>query len=176
MKKSKDVGMFKLPYRRQGDCVKLLFSAHDLSKKPIKYWANVGYVNKNGAFYKITQLVKKITGDTIGNNIDCLYYYQGSRITFPFHVNWMGNKFELSLYDCFGNYKMSIGRKVSSDNERFTSEEIEQIKSFLCLQYHIVSDGYDFIKHYMTEAKNYTDVRREISEIKDKLTSSPETK
>lgn len=30
-----------------------------------------------------------------------------------------------------------------------TKEEAKKIKDFLCLQYHIVWDGYDFINKYM---------------------------
>lgn len=169
--KHKDSGMFNFNYTRGCDCVKLLFSAHDLSQKPIKYWSNTGNVNKKGNFYKIISLVKKITGDRTGNGISHLYYYGGSRLTFPFHVHWMGNKFELIVYNCFGDGegKLLISRNVKSDNERLTKEEVKKIKDFLCLQYHIVWDGYDFINKHMKEAKDYTDVRSIIREMKAKL-------
>lgn len=167
----KDTGLFNFKYYRGTDCVKLLLSAYDLSQKPIKYWANVGTVNKKGKFQTIISLVKNITGDRTGNGISHLYYYGGSRVIFPFHLNWMGNSFELTIYNAFGegNDKFHISRKVSSDNERFTKEDVKKIEEYLCLQYHIVWDGYRFINQYMKEAKNYSDVSAVIRDIKEKL-------
>jgi len=167
----KDTGLFNFKYKRNSDCVKLILTAYDLSQKPIKYWANVGSVNKKGNFQKIISLVKKITGDFTGNSISHLYYYGGSRIIFPFHLCWMVNKFELTVYNAFGdgNDKFIISRKVVSDNERFTKEEIQKINDYLCLQYHIVWDGYNFINKFMKDAKNYSDVRQIIKGLKEKI-------
>jgi len=167
----KDTGMFNMPHRRGCDTVKLVFSAYEITKKPIKYWANIGTVNKKGSFYKIISLVKKITGDFTGNGITYLAYYGGSRLLFPFQLNYHGNSFELCVYNCFGENPIVISRKIKSDNERLTKEDEEQINDFLRLQYHIVWDGFNFIKEYVKEAKNYTDVRLRIKELKEKINS-----
>lgn len=171
MGKHKDTGMFKMPHRRGCDTVKLVFSAYELSLKPVKFWANVGTVNKKKSFQKIISLVKRLTGDSTINGISHIAYYGGSRLLFPFHVNWLGNRFELTIYNVFGEQGMSISRGVKSNNERLNKEEIKAIEDFIRVQYHIVWDGYSFLKEHMKEAKNYTDVRAKISEIKVKLTA-----
>lgn len=149
-----------------GDSVKLIFTTQQLRQKPIKYWSNVGNIHPNSTLQTFIKYIKKLCGDKTANGILNLYYYGGSRLLFPFHVNWLKDGFELQVFNCFGDgdQTLFIKRKVSSQNERFTKDEIKQINDFIRVEYHKVWDTYRRLKLLMKDAKTYQDVRDKLKE------------
>jgi hypothetical protein len=130
---------------RQPYVVLLNFTAYELGQKPIKYWRNTGNVNRKSAFHKIINKVKNICGDPTSNTITRLFHYAGADVTFPFHVQWMEDKFEFCLFDCFGsgNNTLKFSRKVNSDNERFTKNELKLMTDFMVTEHHIITGLYN---------------------------------
>jgi len=153
--------------RRYSDTVKLVFSAYELSQKPIIYWANVGTIPKHSRLQKIRKQVKEITDNSYINGIDFIYYYGGSRLLHPFHVHWMDDKFEFQLFNVFGESadKFIISRAVKSRNERFTDEEIKRMNDYMQVEYTIVSRGYEMLKKQVGNPKNYNECASLIFEL-----------
>lgn len=147
--------------------VKIYFSAYELKQKPIKYWTNVGYEPENSNLRKIIRKLKDIVCDKTANGIEHLSYYEGGRLLFPYHIAWHGDSFEFRIYNPFGDGSNSfkISRKVKSQNERFTQEDVENMKKYMCSEYHLISDTYEMAKKIIGSNKHYSEIRRNLEEI-----------
>ncbi len=171
MTKYKDSGMFNMPHTRGSDSVKICFSSYELTKKPIKYWTNCGTVHKNSSLKNIINTLKKIVGDRTANGICHLAYYGGSRVLFPFHVVWMPSlgKWEFTLYNSFGMPCLNISRKITSDSEKFTDEDVKLMNKHMVTEYHLVFDGYNFMKKNLVNPNGHVDIRAQIELIQEQL-------
>lgn len=162
---------FKFRSNRDSGSIKLIFFASELSQKPIKYWSNVGRIHPHSRLTKLVRKIKKMIDYQLANNIHYLSYYSGSRIEFPYHVHWMDDRFEMTVYNTFGDGKgaLRLGRKVSSQNERFTDAEIKKIKDFMHREYHIIYGSYYIIKDLVSDidSKNYYSFSQRIKRIKN---------
>lgn len=92
---------------------------------------------------------------------------QGGQVLFPFHCNWMNDKFEFTIYDPFGNQIKPFKRTAKSNNERFTKDEINILKHIMEIHYYIIKCGYDILNN--KKYKNYNDVFETVKEIKAQL-------
>jgi len=167
------VKFFKFKTDRDPGCIKLVFFAGELRQKPIKYWANVGHIPK---YSRLTELIKRLKSQVDvkwANNITHIAYYGGVRLTFPIHVHWMEDRFEMTVYSVFGEGKprLHLGRKVNSNNERFTDEEIKRIKKFIETEYHLIWDGSELIRKYMEGEKGHSEVRAKLKLIESHITN-----
>ena len=162
---------FKFRNNRDTGSIKLIFFAGELEQKPIKYWSNVGSIHPHSRLKKLVRKIKKMIDYPSANNIHYLSYYSGSRIVFPYHVHWMDDRFEMTVYNTFGDGKgaLHLGRKVSSQNERFTDAEIKKIQDFMHREYHIIYGSYYIIKDFVSDidSKNYYEFSQRIKRIKN---------
>lgn len=162
--------------RREG--VKIYFFAHELRKKPIKFWTNIGNMPKHGRFEKIRQSLRDILEIKCSNGIDHLSYYAGSRVIFPVQITWHpnGNRnevnrfwFEFSLWDPFGQKRILHFSRTCNQMDRFTIEEAKRMETAMCLHYHLMSSGYDFAKAISPNASTYIEVFAAFKETKEQL-------
>lgn len=134
---------FNFRFRRNPSCLKIVFFANELAQKPIKYWANVGRIPK---YSKLSRLEKLIKGqlDIQWSNSTVHLTTGSGRLLFPYHVQWMGDRFEFELFSVFGDGRprLYFTRTVSSNNERFTADEIKEIEKFMTTQHNLIKSSY----------------------------------
>ena len=149
-------GSIYQPTRDYGS-VKVVFFTVELSKKPIKYFANVGNFDKDSTLHKVLTKIKTILGIRLANNICYLSYYGGGRLVSPFHCHWMGDEFEFYVWDYTGEKTLLYIRRKAGEDEHFTSDEIKQISGVLEAHYHLVNKGYQYISSKIGNPTNYND-------------------
>ena len=125
---------------RDSGSLKLLFGTGELRQKPIKYWANTGRIPKYSSLKNIENAIKKMVGIRYSNGTCHLTPYAGGRLSFPFHVHWMGDCFEFTLYGIFGDGRprLHFSRKVTSQSEFFTDSEIKSIQNWMEYEHHFI--------------------------------------
>lgn len=168
---------FKFKNNRDSGCLKLVFFAAELQQKPIKYWANVGKVPTHSKLTELIKTLKKQTDIRWANNITHLAYYSGARLLFPYHVHWMKNSFEFQLFSVFGEGKPSLyfTRKVNSDNERFSDDEIKQINKFMETEYHLIWDSSLMVRKFMSNEKGHAEIRETLKKIESHIATGLNT-
>ena len=173
MEKTSTFKFTRNPYKvsSRSDSIKLLFSAWELRQKPIKFWANTGNIPKHSKLNRLRKTIKRLVDNNTGNCVDNLFYYGGSRLVFPYHVHWMGDRFEFTLYDPFGMPLHSFWRTVKSKNERFSKDEMEQVSKIMCTHYHLIWDSYLMVRGLADEnISGHQEVRAMLSDFKKVLT------
>ena len=162
---------FNFKSDRDSGSVKLVFFTSELRQKPIKYWSNVGHIHEHSRLNKLVKKIKSLIDDKWANNIHYLSYYAGARLIFPYHVQWMGDSFEMTVYNVFGDGKgcLNLGRKVKSQNERFTEKELKRIDDFMHREYHIISGSYEIIKEFIKDigSHQYYEMSQRLNRIKN---------
>lgn len=164
---------FKFKSDRDSGCLKLVFFAGELKQKPIKYWANVGKIPTHSKLTNLIKSLKKQTDIKWSNNVSYLAYYSGARLLFPYHVHWMNDSFEFELFSVFGEGRprLYFTRKVSSNNERFTDDEIKQINKFMETEYHLIWDSSLMVRKFLTDEKGYSEIRKTLKTIENHITN-----
>jgi hypothetical protein len=164
---------FKFKSTRDSGCLKLVFFAGELKQKPIKYWANVGNIPPHSKLTNLIKLLKKQTDIRWGNNITHLAYYSGARLLFPYHIQWMKNSFEFELFSVFGEGRprLYFTRKVNSNNERFTDDEIKQMNKFMETEYHLIWDSSLMVRKFMNNEKGHNEIRKTLKTIETHISN-----
>ena len=153
---------------RDSGALKMVFTPAELAMKPIKFWANVGTVDDESIFKKLSKHLKQLVGVNWDNSNHYLTYYAGSRIVHPFHVLCEGDGgWGITIYSIFGDQSPSFSLSGSSPRglHMLSKCEVEQMNDFLRDEYHFIQSSLRTMRKYMTGEKGYMPIERRVSEL-----------
>lgn len=152
---------------RDSGALKMVFSPSELAKKPIKFWANVGRVDEDSIFKRLSKHLRRLVGINWDNSHHYLTFYAGSRIIHPFHVHCEGNTWNITIYSIFGDQSpsFSIGGNTARGEYMLSKYEVDQMNEFLRDEHHFIQSSLKTMRKYMTGEKGYFNVEKRISEL-----------